>query len=312
MTGCGADSSGGEAEAAASAPQPPPPTGPRLFVTNEMSGDLSVIDVATLTEMARIPLGKRPRGVRASPDGSRLYVALSGSPIAPPGVDERTLPKADRAADGIGVVDVRSLRLLRVIASGTDPEQVAVSADGRWLFVANEDASRTSVVDAEAGRVVHTIAVGGEPEGVDLAPDGRHVYVTAEADGEVYVIDTATHEVVARINVGSRPRATAFLRNGALAFVTTENDGAVTVVDTARHRVVDTIAIPGPLVRPMGIVVAPDERYVFRDHGTWSPAGRGRNQHSRGAGNRRSRGAPLGRGDRPRRRHGLHRERPLQ
>ena len=37
----------------------------------------------------------------------------------------------------------------------------------------------------------------------------------------------------------------------------------MTVVDTARHRVVDTIAIPGPLVRPMGNVVAPDEWYVF-------------------------------------------------
>ena len=32
-----------------------------------------------------------------------LYVALSGSPIAPPGVDEDTLPPADKTADGIGV-----------------------------------------------------------------------------------------------------------------------------------------------------------------------------------------------------------------
>ena len=64
------------------------PPGPKLFVTNETSGDLSVIDVASQKVIATIPLGKRPRGVQVSPDGSKVYVALSGSPAAPPGVDE--------------------------------------------------------------------------------------------------------------------------------------------------------------------------------------------------------------------------------
>src|SRR5688572_29663966 len=71
----------------AAAPVPAPTAG-RLFVSNENSGDLSVIDVATQKVVATIPVGKRPRGVRLSRDGSRVFVALSGSPIAPPGVDE--------------------------------------------------------------------------------------------------------------------------------------------------------------------------------------------------------------------------------
>src|SRR5512142_1296892 len=78
-------------------------SGPRVFVTNEASGDLSVIDAAQNEVIATVPLGKRPRGVKASPDGRFLYVALSGSPAAGPGVDESTLPPPDRAADGIGV-----------------------------------------------------------------------------------------------------------------------------------------------------------------------------------------------------------------
>ena len=63
-----------------------------LYVTNELSGDLSVIDATTLSIVTTIRLGKRPRGIAASPDGRRLYVALSGSPNAGPGVDEKTLP----------------------------------------------------------------------------------------------------------------------------------------------------------------------------------------------------------------------------
>ena len=167
------------------------PAGPRLFVTNERSGDLSVIDLGARRLLATVPLGKRPRGVRVSPDRTTLYVALSGSPYAPPGVDEKTLPPPDRSADGIGVFDVASLKLVKLIPAGTDPEQLAVSKDGSRLFVANEDAAMASVVELATGRVVASVQVGGEPEGVELRPDGAVVYVTSEEDGEVFVIDAA-------------------------------------------------------------------------------------------------------------------------
>ena len=89
---------------------PPPPSSEpetpapfaagRLFVTNENGGDITVIDVAAARAVATIPVGKRPRGIRVSPDGSTLFIALSGSPSAPPGVDESTLPPPDKKADG--------------------------------------------------------------------------------------------------------------------------------------------------------------------------------------------------------------------
>src|SRR5258708_23553465 len=114
---------------------PAPPTsqnrgsasGPRLYVTNETSGDLSVIDARTESVVSTIPLGKRPRGIAVSPDHSTLYVALSGSPVAGPGVDEKSLPAPDKTADGIGVIDLGAGKLLRVLHGGSDPEQVAVS-----------------------------------------------------------------------------------------------------------------------------------------------------------------------------------------
>ena len=71
-------------------------------MTNETSGDLTIINGDTQAVMATAPLGKRPRGIQPSPDGKSLYVALSGSPPAGPGVDPKTLPPPDRNADGIG------------------------------------------------------------------------------------------------------------------------------------------------------------------------------------------------------------------
>src|ERR1700736_5572404 len=110
-------------------------TAPRIYVTNEVSGDMTVIDSGTFRVIATVPLGKRPRGIHPSPDHKTIYVALSGSPIAGPDVDESTLPPPDKSADGIGVFDVAQNKVLRIISAGSDPENFDVSQDGTQIYV---------------------------------------------------------------------------------------------------------------------------------------------------------------------------------
>ena len=86
-------------------PAPPPPAPYYVYVTNETGDNLTVINGGTDQVEVTIPLGKRPRGVKVSPDGKQLFVALSGSPIGGPGVDESKLPPADKKADGVAVVE---------------------------------------------------------------------------------------------------------------------------------------------------------------------------------------------------------------
>lgn len=43
--------------------------GYQIYVSNERSGDVTVIDGASLKAVAKFPVGKRPRGIHASPDG---------------------------------------------------------------------------------------------------------------------------------------------------------------------------------------------------------------------------------------------------
>jgi quinoprotein dehydrogenase-associated probable ABC transporter substrate-binding protein len=234
------------------------PVGARIYVTNERSGELSVIDAASHAVVATVPLGKRPRGMQLAPDGHRLYVALSGSPIAGPGVDERSLPPADKAADGIGVVDLATLRLERTLRGVSDPEQVSVSRDGRRLYVASEDTGTTVVLDERDGRLLATFAVGREPEGIATSPDGRWVYVTSEAEDEVAVIDTRSDSVIAKVRVGARPRAIVFSPDGAAAYVSCENDASVAVLDARRHVALARIPVPGPGAKPMGMALSDD------------------------------------------------------
>ena len=83
----------------------------RLYVSDERGGAVVVLDAATGVIRTRIAVGKRPRGMQFSPDGKRLYVALSGSAIAGPGADESTLPPPERRFDGIGAVSYTHLTL---------------------------------------------------------------------------------------------------------------------------------------------------------------------------------------------------------
>ncbi len=145
-----------------------------IYVSNEKSGDLTVIDGARLEAVATIPVGKRPRGIHASPDGRAVYVALSGTPIsAPPKLDAQGNPifqkgkdddddeaLADKKADGIGVVDVAQRKFVRKIPAGSDPEQFAVSADGTHLYISNEDVSAASVLRIADEKIEHLVPVG--------------------------------------------------------------------------------------------------------------------------------------------------------
>jgi YVTN family beta-propeller protein len=241
---------------------------PLIYVSNEDGGDVAIVDPNSAQVIARIPVGKRPRGVKLSPDGKVLYVALSGSPKAGPGIDESKLPPADRNADGVGVVDLAARKLVRTIASGRDPEAFDVSQDGKTLFVSNEDAAEMSVVDLSSGTVTARVAVGREPEGVTVRPDGKVVYVTSEQDNEVTAVDMSSLAVLAHIPAGQRPRSIVFARDGKTSFVADEMGGMVTVLDVARSAPASAIKIEqvvktplGP--RPMGGAISPDGKLVF-------------------------------------------------
>jgi YVTN family beta-propeller protein len=201
----------------------------RAYVSNEDDGTVTVIDADRAAAIATIAVGKRPRGLALSPDGALLYVAVSGLPKCPPPIpDEQCarLPR-DPAADGVAVVDTRSLELTRLIGGVSDPERVAVSRDGRRLFVSEEGAGRLAVLDAVRASVLGSVPVGREPEGVRLSPDGRWVLVTSEEDNIVTIVDAKSYAVRGKARVGERPRDLALTSDSRFAYVSGEADASV-------------------------------------------------------------------------------------
>ena len=232
-----------------------------VFVSNERSGDVTVIDGATDSVVGSFPVGKRPRGIHATPDGRRLFVALSGSPRMAPGLDENRAP-ADKRADGLGVIDPSARKLIDRWHVGSDPEQFAISKDGKFAFIANEDDASTSIIDLDSGQLRGRIKVSEEPEGVGVNPASGEVYVTCEEKGEVFAIDPDQQRVIATIETGGRPRSVAFSPDGTRAYVACENGGYVAVIDARSHKLSSKIQLPtGSL--PMDTAVSRDGKELY-------------------------------------------------
>src|SRR5260370_33814810 len=126
----------------------------QVYVSNEKSGDVTVINGSDNQVLGTIPVGKRPRGIHASPDGRTVYVALSGTPIAaPPQLDAKGNPifqkskadddddgvKADKTADANGIVVVAKQKLTGKISARSDTEGFSLSKAGTRTYISNED-----------------------------------------------------------------------------------------------------------------------------------------------------------------------------
>ena len=239
-----------------------------VYATNEDSNNVSVIDGASNQVVATIDIGKRPRGLKVSPDGSRLYVAVSGAPKCPPTMDDEECEKleADLTADGIAEVDTATRAVFRVLPSGLDPEQFDVNWTTGLMYVANENANQTSILNVEKGEIIATVATGLEPEGVRVSPDGKVAYVTGEVASDITVIDTATGSMKSKIKVGLRPRDIAFSSDSKTAYISNEVGASIAVIDVASSAVMNTFALPeGSL--PMGLVLSPDNQTLYVANG---------------------------------------------
>jgi YVTN family beta-propeller protein len=146
--------------------------------------------------------------------------------------------------------------------AGSDPEQFAISRDGKFAFIANEDDASASIVDLESGQSRGKIKVSEEPEGVGVNPSNGEVYVTCEEKGEVFAIDPDQQRVIAKIDTGGRPRSVAFSPDGSRAYAACENGGYIAVIDAQSHKLLSKTPLPtGSL--PMGTAVSRDGKELY-------------------------------------------------
>ncbi len=139
------------------------------------------------------------------------------------------------------------------------PLNLAVSPDGRELYVACEAAGTVVVVDTAAGGVMAEIATGGQPTDVTFSPDGQRAYVTNRLDDSLSVIDTQARRVLATVPVGDEPHGVLTDPSGRLIYVLNTSADSVSVLDAQTLREVRRLAASRG---PWSLARSPDGRQI--------------------------------------------------
>jgi YVTN family beta-propeller protein len=182
------------------APPPPAPvmradhsssiaaTGDAVYVVNADADSVSLLDPATRSLVAEVPLGAAPPAV----DGSGAFTpavmprALALSP------DGATLYVTGERSGQLYAIDLAT-RSVRSTPVGSEPIGVLVSPDGKRVFVAlSQDAA---VVEVAAGKLAVTarVAVPPEPWSLAWSPADGALLVTHLLGPGVTAIDVDEH-----------------------------------------------------------------------------------------------------------------------
>ncbi len=160
------------------------------------------------------------------------------------------------------VIDLANNSVVASIGVGGAPIRLAVTPDGKKLYVVNTGSDNITVIDTATRRATKTIAVGDEPAEILISPDGTQVYVPNAESRTVSVINTATDTVIATLNASSNCRHIIWVANTAGNWVYVANQGAssLTVIDPVRVAVDRSIGVGGG---PRRLWAAPDGSRVY-------------------------------------------------
>ena len=177
----------------------PDAKGSRLYVAENLAGNLAVVDTATKTVVKEIPVGRQPWGVAVHPSLPRVYVS-------------------NRADDTVSIVDTEELMVVRdPVPTGRGPNAVAVSPNGAKIFVANATSDDLTVFDVDAPDAPRQISLrpfagalpGSSPNALAFSPDGSRLYVANAWDNTVAVVSPDSETVLGLIPTGWYPTGIA-------------------------------------------------------------------------------------------------------
>jgi YVTN family beta-propeller protein len=226
---------------------PGPAGAATLYVTNTKSNSVSIIDTNTLEVVGTIPLGPgKPNRVVFHPDGKTAWVVY------------------DKSRE-LGVIDAEARRLARRVKIGGNPYNLAISPDGRTLYVLDwaSETSTDEVIayDLKTERVEWRAEVSTWPAHGVFGGGGKVFYVSGETAGDVTIIDTVRRAVAGRVvHGGGDAMGLALTADGKLLYAAAGENRSIVKIDTATSRAIGAIPVPGIV---HDAVLTPDGKFLY-------------------------------------------------
>ncbi len=184
----------------------------KIYVSNNYSGTLQVIDGATNAAVT-VPGFSNPQGIAVNPVTNRIFVANTNNTVTvidgatnatasvPTGSSTYSIsvnPATNKAyavngsSNTVTVIDGATLDTA-IVAVGNSPRYAAINPVTNRIYVPNRSGNSVSVIDGADNSVV-TVPVGGAPGQIVVNAATNKIYVTRYSNNCVTVIDGATND----------------------------------------------------------------------------------------------------------------------
>jgi YVTN family beta-propeller protein len=152
----------------------------RLYTVTKEDSALYIINLQTNAVVKRINLKHEAYACQLSPDKTKLYISLWGG-------------------DQLLVYDTIIGNMSAAIATGSHPNEILCSNNGKYIFVSNANDNSVSVISATSNRVIETISAslfptkltGSTTNGLALSPNNKTLYI-ANADNNCIAVFDVT------------------------------------------------------------------------------------------------------------------------
>lgn len=178
------------------------PDGRMLAVLNGgyATPSVSLVDLETSRESARVAIGDGWRGLAFSPSGDKLYVGNG----ARGSLTELSVTGGNLAVE-------RKIDLYPGEKQGTAHLIADVVAQDDRLLVADGEQDKLLVVDPAAAEVSRAFAVARNPYALLLSPDGKSIFVSSWSTAQIVEYRLADGKEVSRTTVGPHPTEMVWL-----------------------------------------------------------------------------------------------------
>ena len=188
----------GQAPGAASAPDVAISSKDRVYLSDQSSNTVSVVDPATDKLLGVIKLGDlTPGNLAPLYKGQLLVHGMGFSP------DHKTLDVVSIGSNSVTFIDTATNKVKHTTYVGRSPHEAFFTPDGKevWVTIRGED--YIQVLDGATYEPTKRIKVPNGPGMTIFSPDGKYGYVVSSFVPEMVVIDTKTHKTVATVKQAS-------------------------------------------------------------------------------------------------------------